>query len=98
TTLFRSPPIGQLGSPHPVEAAARRIELAGGQQSQNGVHRRLGPGSSPNVGPTAIRILFGHDTLDRHCDFVAGESSRTGRLMPASMGGRLAELPVPAAA
>src|ERR1035437_7807840 len=98
TGLRRPPSIGQLGSPQPVEAAARRIELARGQQSQDGVHRRLGPGRSPNVGPTAIPILFGDYKLDRHCDLAAGESFRTATSRQPSLHGTLAYLPVPAAA
>src|SRR5450759_3519332 len=82
--LRRPAAIGQLRSPQPIEAAARRGEFAGGQQSQDGIHRRLGPGSSPNVGPTAIPILFGYYKLDRHGELVAGASSRAAPLAPAA--------------
>ena len=67
------PPSGNCAARSHCEAAARRLEFAGGQQSQDGVDRRLRPGSSPDVGPTAIPILFAHHKLDRHCKIAAGD-------------------------
>ena len=55
----------------------------GGQQSQDGVDRRLRPGGSPDVRPTAIPILFAHHKLDRHCKIAAGVNVRTPHPVPA---------------
>src|SRR5664280_1466575 len=75
--------IGQLRGPQPIEAAARRGEFASRQHSQDGVDRRLRPGRSPDVGPTAIPILFAQQKLDRHWEIVAGEKYRANRFGPA---------------
>src|ERR1019366_6948786 len=44
--------------------------LAGGQQNQNGIHRRLRRGRSPNVGPTTIPVLFAHHQVGSNIVFA----------------------------
>jgi hypothetical protein len=57
--------LGQLRGPRVIHAPLRRLELAGGQQNQNGRHRWLRPGRSPSTGPTAIPVLFVDHQSDR---------------------------------
>src|ERR1017187_5674397 len=81
--LRRPASIGQLRGAQPIEAAARRGEFAGRQHSQDGVDRGLRAGRSPEVGPTAIPILFAQQKLDRHGEIVAGEKCRATRFWAA---------------